>query len=56
MWVVQYADPLGHHTEHAADPDELVGCKRCHRPTSAGVARKNDGRCANCHRDTGQEA
>jgi hypothetical protein len=36
------------------DPDELVGCKRCHRPTSNGVASRNGGLCAGCFRDTGQ--
>ena len=31
-----------------SDPDELVSCKGCFRPTSSGVAGKNNGHCQAC--------
>ena len=36
------------------DPDELVGCKSCFKPTTRAVADKQDGLCAGCFRATGQ--
>lgn len=36
------------------DPDELVSCKTCFKPTTAAIASRNDGLCATCHRDSGQ--
>lgn len=39
-----------------SDPDLLVSCKSCHRPTTNGVASRQAGLCAACHRDTGQES
>lgn len=41
-------------TPTSDDPDLLVSCKRCFRPTSQGVASRNGGLCANCFRSTGQ--
>jgi hypothetical protein len=38
----------------SADPDELVSCKGCFKPTTAAVASTQDGLCAGCYRDTGQ--
>ena len=38
------------------DDDSEVGCKRCFRPTTNGVARRNDGLCATCLREVGQVA
>jgi hypothetical protein len=37
------------------DPDMLVGCESCFKPTSAGVAGRNDGRCFQCAKDAGME-
>jgi hypothetical protein len=39
---------------HGTDPDELVACKSCFKPTSNAVAGRNGGLCATCFRDTGQ--
>lgn len=36
------------------DPDSMVSCKSCFRPTTAGGARKNDGRCFGCATKTGE--
>lgn len=36
------------------DPDELVSCTTCLKPTTNAVATRNDGLCATCHRHTGQ--
>jgi hypothetical protein len=37
------------------DPDLLVSCKSCFKPTTHAVAEANGGLCAGCFRDTGQE-
>jgi hypothetical protein len=37
------------------DPDLLVSCKSCFKPTTNGVASKNDGRCYTCATEAGLE-
>jgi hypothetical protein len=34
------------------DPDELVSCKRCFSPTTAGKAQRTGGLCATCNHTT----
>lgn len=45
--------PAGHPLEPSSDdPDELVACEGCHRPTTRAVFDRNEGQCATCARSS----
>lgn len=53
--VARPAHPRGTSGTPAETDDLLVSCKACFKPTTAPVAEANDGLCASCFKDTGQE-